>query len=295
MTSVGCRTDVDVSAKRSPASSIECRVHSDSTRLHWAEYGIEAAALGTFMVSAAAFAALLFHPASAVAVAIHSDFFRRCLMGTAMGLTAVAIIYSPLGQRSGAHMNPAVTLVYFRLGKIARTDASGYVVGQFIGAAVGLAAIASALPGVVSAPSVNYVATVPGPAGSLVAFGAELTISFLLMSCVLVVSNNRRVAGWTGLCAGLLVALYITFESPLSGMSMNPARTFGSALLAFNFHALWIYFTAPPLGMLAAAELFVRRNGVHRVLCAKLHHPHSGACHFACAMKPHHSQDIEAP
>jgi len=270
------------------------RVQGRLTRFHWTEYAIEAGALATFMVSAAVWAALLYHPSSNVAAAIHSEVLRRALMGVAMGLTAVAIIYSPAGQRSGAHMNPAVTLVFFRLGKIAREDAGGYVVGQFIGAAVGLAAITSLLPGVISAPSVNYVTTVPGPLGNAVAFGAELAISFLLMSCVLTVSNNRRLAAWTGLCAGLLVSIYITIESPLSGMSMNPARTFGSALLASDFHALWIYFTAPPLGMLAAAELFVRRNGIHRVLCAKLHHPHTGSCHFACAMTPPQAQDIEA-
>ena len=263
--------------------------------LHWPEYLIEAGAIGTFMVSAAGFAALLYYPASIVATAIHSEFLRRCLMGLAMGLTAMAIIYSPAGQRSGAHMNPAVTLTFFRLGKIAFPDAVAYIVAQFIGAAVGLAVIASALTGVVSDPSVNYVTTVPGPAGVAVAFAAELTISFVLMACVLAVSNDRRVSAYTGVCAGLLVWLYVTVEAPLSGMSMNPARTLGSALLSADFRSLWIYFAAPPLGMLTAGELFVRRHGLHRVLCAKLHHPHTGPCHFACAMKPPHARDIETP
>jgi len=65
-------------------------------------------------------------------------------------------------------------------------------------------------------------------------------------------------------------------------MSLNPARTFGSALLAGNYAGLWIYFTAPVLGMLLAAELFARRYGVQRVLCAKLHHPPNGPCIFGC-------------
>ena len=263
--------------------------------LHWPEYLIEAGAIGTFMVSAAGFAALLYYPASFVAAGIHSELLRRCLMGLAMGLTAMAIIYSPAGQRSGAHMNPAVTLTFLRLGKIERSDAVAYIVAQFIGAAFGLAVIARAMSGVVSDPSVNYVTTVPGPAGAAVAFAAELTISFVLMSCVLAVSNDRRVSAYTGVCAGLLVWLYITVEAPLSGMSMNPARTLGSAMLAADFRSLWIYFAAPPLGMLTAAELFVRRHGLHRVLCAKLHHPHTGTCHFACAMKPPQASDIETP
>ena len=95
-------------------------------------------------------------------------------------------------------------------------------------------------------------------------------------------SNHARLARFTGVCAGLLVWTYITVEAPLSGMSMNPARTFGSALLARDFPGLWIYFTAPPLGMLLAAELFTRRFGLQRVLCAKLHHPARPPCIFGC-------------
>ena len=251
--------------------------------LHWPEYFIEAGAIGAFMVSAAAFAAILYHPWSPIAAGISSEWLRRGLMGLAMGSTAVLIIYSPWGQRSGAHMNPAVTLTFFRLGKVALPDCLGYVVAQFAGGIVGIGVAAAALRGIVSDPSVNYVTTMPGPGGEGVAFVAESVISFVLMLTVLSVSNHPRLAPLTGLCAGLLVWTYITVEAPLSGMSMNPARTFGSALLAGNFPGLWIYFTAPPLGMLLAAELFTRRFGVHRVLCAKLHHPHGGVCIFGCS------------
>jgi aquaporin Z len=253
------------------------------TSWHWPEYLIEAGALGGFMVSAAVCAAVVYHPSSPVSGAISNELARRALMGLAMGLTAVAIIYSPWGQRSGAHMNPAVTLTFFRLGKVARPDLAGYVAAQFAGAIAGIAAAAAALGGIVSDPTVNYVTTSPGPAGHAVAFVAEVAISFVLMLTVLAVANHRRWSRLTGVCAGLLVWAYITIEAPLSGMSMNPARTFGSALLAGSFPGLWIYFTAPPLGMLLAAELFTRRFGLGRVLCAKLHHPPLGPCIFGCA------------
>jgi aquaporin Z len=256
------------------------------TASHWPEYLIEAGAIATFMISAAVFAAILYHPSSPASTAIHNDVLRRGLMGLAMGLTAVLIIYSPWGQRSGAHMNPAVTLTFFRLGKVARPDLVGYVTAQFAGAIVGIAAAALVLGRVVSDPSVNYVTTLPGPTGDVVAFVAEGAISFILMLTVLAVSSQPRLAPFTGLCAGLLVWTYITLEAPLSGMSMNPARTFGSALLARDFLGLWIYFTAPPLGMLLAAELFTRRFGLARVVCAKLHHPASGPCVFGCGEGP---------
>jgi len=253
-----------------------------ATPLHWPEYLIEALAIGTFMVSAAVFAVVLYHPSSPFSGAISNELVRRTLMGLAMGSTAVAIIYSPWGQRSGAHMNPAVTLTFFRLRKVAPSDFVAYITSQFIGAMLGIAAAAITLGGLVSDPSVNYVTTLPGPSGDVVAFFAETLISFVLMLTVLSVSNHPRAAPFTGVCAGLLVWTYITVEAPLSGMSMNPARTFGSALLARDFAGLWIYFTAPPLGMLSAAEVFTRRFGVQRVLCAKLHHPRDRPCIFGC-------------
>jgi len=108
---------------------------------------------------------------------------------------------------------------------------------------------------------------------------------------ILSVSNHPRWARYTGLCAGLLVAGYITFEAPLSGMSMNPARTFGSALFAANWTAIWIYFTAPPLGMLAAAQLYLARRGRQAVACAKLHHQNSKRCIFC----EYHGARVPAP
>ncbi len=80
--------------------------------------------------------------------------------------------------------------------------------------------------------------------------------------------------------AGVLVATFISIEAPLSGMSMNPARTFGSALSGGIWDALWIYFTAPPLGMLLASELYVRTRGLGAVICAKLHHHNNKRCIF---------------
>jgi glycerol uptake facilitator-like aquaporin len=102
-------------------------------RGHWPEYLMEAAGLGLFMLSACAFTVLLYHPVSPVERAVESQVMRRVLMGLAMALTAVAIIYSPWGRRSGAHLNPAVTLTFWRLGKVAGWDAAFYIIAQFVG------------------------------------------------------------------------------------------------------------------------------------------------------------------
>src|SRR4029079_15385759 len=101
--------------------------------------------------------------------------------------------------------------------------------------------------------------TVPVPHVAAGACAAEAVMSFGMMLLVLTVSNASRLMRWTGVCAGLLVAAYITIEAPLSGMSMNPARTLAPAMLAHTARSLWMYFTAPPLGMLLAAEVYVRR------------------------------------
>jgi aquaporin Z len=247
---------------------------------HWPEYLSEAAGLGAFMVSACAFAALLFHPASPVARGVESEAARRVLMGAAMGLTNVLLVYSPWGMRSGAHNNPAVTLTFYRLGKVKGADAVFYVAAQFAGGVAGVALAALVLGGLLADAEVNYVVTVPGSFGVAAAFAAEVFISFVLMSVVLRASNHARLARWTGLLAGLLVALYIGVESPVSGMSMNPARTFGSAVSAHVWTALWVYFTAPLAGMLLAAEVFARTGA--RAACAKLHHHNRKRCIFNC-------------
>lgn len=241
---------------------------------------MEAAELGLFMISACSFGVLLDYPNSPVHQAIPDPFVRRILTGLAMGLTAIAIIYSPWGKQSGAHFNPSVTLTFLRLGKIKPYDAFFYVFAQFSGGIAGVLISAAVFGSLLADPAVNYVATVPGAAGTMAAFVAEVVITFILMSVILRVSNNQRLAAFTGLCAGILVAIYIIFEAPLSGMSMNAARTFGSAFSAHTWDTLWIYFTAPLIGMLAAAQFYVAIKTERAVSCAKLHHQNSKRCIF---------------
>lgn len=245
---------------------------------------MEGALLGLFLVSACFFAFLLGHPDSPLAASLGGPLARRALMGVAMGGTAVSLIYSPWGKRSGAHLNPAVTLAFLRLGRVAPVDAFFYAAAQFTGAILAVWILSLAAGQVLADPSVSYVTTRPRDAGFLAAFLAELAISTVQMFVVLTVSSVPAIARATGCVAAALVALYITFEEPLSGMSMNPARTFGPALVSGLRDGLWIYFTAPPLGMLLATELHRRLRRAHPVLCAKLHHQNHYRCIFRCGL-----------
>lgn len=252
---------------------------------HWPEYLIEGWALGMFMISAGVFATLLDFPGSPIHRAIVDPTLRRALGGIAMGITAIALIYSPWGQRSGAHMNPAVTLTFLRLGKIKPRDALAFVLAQIAGGTLGVLLVARVLGAAFTNPPVRYAATLPGPGGVAIAFVAELTISALLIFAVLMVSNTPRLARYTGLVAGALVATYISIEAPLSGMSMNPARSFASAAPGLIWQDFWIYVTAPVLGMLAGAQLFLFARGAQGAACAKLMHPADQRC-IHCGYEP---------
>ena len=253
-------------------------------RFHWAEYSIEAILLGLFMVSACLFTMLFQLPSSPVRVAIPSSVARRVSVGLAMSLTAIALIYSPWGQRSGAHMNPSVTLAFARLRRINSVDAIFYIVFQFFGAVLGVLLVALVARMSLADPSVRYAATIPGPGGVLVAATGEFVISFLQMTAVLTFSNHPRLNRLTGLIAGVLVATYIALESPFSGMSMNPARTFGSAVPSGIWQGFAIYLLVPPFAMLAAAQLHVWTRGTERAGCCKLDHSPKVDCIF-CGMK----------
>jgi aquaporin Z len=262
-----------------------------SLRRHWPEYLIEAWALGVFMISAGVFATLLESPDSPVRAAIHSDVLRRVLIGVAMGLTAVGLIYSPWGKRSGAHMNPAVTLAFLQLGRVQRWDALFYVASQFIGGTAGVLIALALLRDAFASPPISFVATVPGPLGSSVALVAEFVISFLMMAMVLRASSSTRYMRYTGLFAGLVVAVYISFEAPLSGMSMNPARSFASALPGHIWTHFWIYLFAPIAGMQSAVVVDGWLRGRGAVKCAKLVHASEQRCIF-CGHAPPQRTDL---
>jgi aquaporin Z len=245
-------------------------------------YAMDGALLGLFMVSACLNVVLLEHPASPIRAFVTSPVVRRVLVGSAMGLTALCLIYSRWGKRSGAFMNPALVLCFMRLGKLSMFDAAGYIIAQLVGSALGVLLAATLLPGLVSDPAVNYVATTPS-GGAGLAFLAEFCLAFVLLSVVLTLNRSPRVAPYTGAVAAVLVALFISVAAPISGMSINPARSFGSAVWARVWAGFWIYLSAPLLGMLAGVELQRWLTARHERLCGKLTHDETVTCFVRCS------------
>lgn len=248
---------------------------------HLPEYLIEAALLGLFMVSACVVTITMWHPSSPTSRWPLSPIARRAICGLLMGVTAIALILSPWGGRSGAHMNPAVTLTYLSLGKIQPIDALAYVMFQCAGGIVGVTLVRAAAPRAVAHANVRFAATIPGASGPGAAFAAELVISALMMGTVLVFSSQEQLRSCTPFIVAALIALFITFEAPLSGMSMNPARTLASAVHSRDFRGWWVYIAAPLAGMLLAAGAYTSIAGTGSVRCAKLHHP-DAPCLFKC-------------
>ncbi len=225
-------------------------------------------------VSAVAF---MWAPGSPVPV-VPNPALRRLLTGILFAGGATAVVYSPLGQISGAHINPAVTLAFWRLGKVPARDAVMYVLVQFLGALLGAWAAGVAWGPLTT--GVQYAVTVPGDGYSQAgALAAETLITFLLVFTIFICVNKPRIAPRTGLIAGTLVAFLVMIEAPVTGTSLNPARTMGPAILASNYTALWVYFAGPVFGALVAAGAFQGQWGGQTV-CAKLYHTEKYPCPF---------------
>ncbi len=235
---------------------------------------MEAVGLGGFIVGASLLMVLLEHPEFFVMkswLGAH-PLVRRVPLGICMG-AYIAFVVHMYGERSGAHINPAVTLSFLRLGKIRFTDAACYILAQFVGATLAALLMTKILGEFYEHPSIHYVTTTSDNSlhGVQKAFIAESIISFVLMFVMLFVIHSKRWEKSAALITGLLLGLYLVFETPYSGMSLNPARSTGSAVAAGDWRDLWIYFTAPVLAMLVATEIFLwlKRIWMHKASWSK--------------------------
>jgi aquaporin Z len=230
---------------------------------------MEGAGLMAFMLGAGILTTLFLYPGSAVHQAVPSNILRHAGIGACMGIVTFGIV-SAIGMKSGAHINPAVTWSFYRQGKISGWDAVFYTIFQLIGAIIAPLLLLTAIGEPFTHEKVNFATTQPGDGVAVAtAFAAEFVISFILMLAVLIALNSKRLEKLVPALIAVLIALYIAVVAPISGMSLNPARTFGSALTANQYDGLWLYFVAPMLAMLLATQLYrlMRARG-HRLVTA---------------------------
>ena len=218
---------------------------------------MEAFGLAIFMVSACFFSAMLFSPNSSWYHLFPNNMMRNLVMGPAMGLTALFIFYSPVTAPGGAHINPAVTITFLRLGKINKADAAFYIFFQFAGGTAAVFVMQWLMGKILIDAPVNSAVTVPGKAGVLNAAITEFFIAFITISVVLFTSASKQLKKYTRKIMACLVCCYVIFAGPISGFGMNPARSFASAFPSGIYTSFWIYMLIPFAGMLLAAECFV--------------------------------------
>jgi aquaporin Z len=179
--------------------------------------------------------------------------------GGAIGHTGVALAFAfavtamvyALGHLSGAHINPAVTIGFWSVRRFPSREVGPYVLAQLLGAVA-----ASGFLRAVLGPVGHVGATLPLlPVGA--AFAVEWLLSFALMFVIMAVATDERAAsGFAGVAVGLTVGFCALTGGPLTGASMNPARSFGPALVGGAWTAHWIYWAAPITAMIAAARLY---------------------------------------
>jgi aquaporin Z len=214
---------------------------------------------------------VLFGTNSALIPLLPNPGARRMIAGFLFGTTGALIAVSRIGKISGAHINPAVTLGFWILGKINGTHAATYMVAQFAGAVLG--AIPLLLWGAMG-KSIEYGAALPGPLyGIWIALTGEIITTFALIIGLFVFLGHKRLSAWTPLLFPFLYAIMVYFEAPISGTSTNPARTLGPAVISDHWHGWWIYIVGPITGTWIATV--VQRHSLLKRLeigIAKVYH-----------------------
>jgi len=172
-------------------------------------------------------------------------------VGLVFGLVIAAMIYAT-GHLSGAHLNPAVTLGFVIARHFPLRGLLGYWLAQALGAIAAALFLRFTLGNVA-----QLGATQPGAGGPWQSFAMEAALTFFLMFVIMAVATDTRAVGQAAaLAIGATVGLEALFAGPISGASMNPARSFGPALVGGTWTALWVYLTAPFLGAVIAALLY---------------------------------------
>ena len=211
--------------------------------------------IGTFFL-------VLIGPGAAMVNASTGGVVGHAGVALAFAFVVLAMIFA-LGHLSGAHINPAVTVAFWSAGRFPGREVAAYLLAQCGGAVAAALALRWILPA-----STSAAATVPGiPLPQ--AFAVEWLLSFVLMFVIMAVATDERVAaGFAGVAVGLTVGFDAMMGGPLTGASMNPARSLGPAVAASVWNAHWIYWVAPITAMVTAGRVydFLRPTGTPHIV-----------------------------
>ena len=228
---------------------------------HLAEYASEFAGTAFLLFCVVGAVGFLFGTSSLLPGLLPSSALRLLLVGLLLGGASGLVALSPPGRLSGAHLNPAMSLGFWLLGKMHGRDVAGYCAGQLAGGMVGTL-LGRAVFGRL-AREVHTASLTPGPGVGWWAAGAgESAATFVLALAVYTFVSHKTLAHWTPLLATALVGLLVCLDGNYSGAGMNPARWLGPAAAAGVWSFGGIYAFAPLGGTMLAAGL--RRSGVLR-------------------------------
>lgn len=221
---------------------------------HLSTWGAEFLGTALFVFVGLSAISLDFGTGSPLIHVFPSPVVRYLLVAILFAGAGSLIAISWLGRRSGAHLNPSVTIAFFLTGRLRRTDLIGYILSQYLGAYVGAKTV-QLLWGPL-AESVQIGATLPSPDTSLTtALYLEILMTAIFLLTFLLCVSNPRTASWTPLALWIVLTLLAWYGAPRTGFSINPARSLGPALITGNFSTYWIDLAGPILGTLLAVGL----------------------------------------
>lgn len=234
---------------------------------HIAEWAAEFVGTAVLVFAVLLTLAVMFRPGSAVEGWMPSESARLLVLGLLIAIFIVGIAVSPLGRLSGAHLNPAVTLAFWITGHVHPHDLFGYWGAQVLGGLTGTLALRAVWGD--AADGVHDGAISPAVAPGAAVLIEALMVGVLLAAMFLFLSETR-LARWTPVAAGVVVALATWLGARLTGTGLNPARTLGPNLVSGDWSSWWVYLVGPLSGAVLVAVLW--RVVPRIVLTAKLFH-----------------------
>jgi aquaporin Z len=210
----------------------------------------------------------MFGAGSPMARLLPNEGLRRLITGFLFGTTGALIALSPVGQASGAHINPIVSFGFRLMGKLSLKLMVIYVLAQLAGAIMG--ALPLLLWGSMGR-SVAFGATTPGPGFSTAtAFLGEVATTFAMVALLTLFLAYRKIRPFTPALFPPLYSFMVWAESPISGTSTNPARSLGPSVISGHWEGWWLYWLGPLLGTFLALMAF--SYFAKRIEVAKLYH-----------------------